>query len=158
MHGATWLLLTALGAVGAAAPAPATASAPVERADADPADPLLSQYLLAMRAAGLLDNREATLEEIEEVLTRAQSRYVRGDNLGSAVLLFDLTQTPRYSTFADLPIMGTVHYHLGVALQAYGADKTATLAYAAVLARGNDDPYFTPALRRHVDVALASKD
>ncbi len=134
------------------------ASTPTPTTDADPRDPWLSEYLIAMRAAGMLDNREASLEEIEDALTRAQDRYVRGDILGSAVLLFDLTQNPRYENFANLPIMGTVNYHLGVALEAYGAHKTATAAYATVLARGTDDPYFTPALRRHVDVALVSKN
>ncbi|HWB82161.1 MAG TPA: tetratricopeptide repeat protein [Nannocystaceae bacterium] len=65
---------------------------------------------------------------------------------------------PRYEALADTPEMSSAHYHLGVALSAYGADYTAQAAFAQVLARGPSDAYFTPALRRHVDLGLASKD
>lgn len=154
-RGALLPLLTATAwlwsAAAAAAPAESAAAPTTE-------DPVLGDYLQKLQAAGMLDNREATLEEVEALLQHAQERYVQGDDLGSAVLLYQLTQSPRYVNFAEMPQMASAHYHLGVALQSYGAAMTAQAAYARVLARGPDESYFTPALRRHVDLALASKD
>ena len=121
-------------------------------------DPILETYFSELKKRGLLDNREATLEEVESSINTAQDQYIRGDFLGSAVTLFELKQNPRFITFQDLPVMSSADYHLGVALQAYGADRTAADALARVLQRGTSDSYFTPALRRHVDIALASKD
>ncbi len=108
--------------------------------------------------AGLLDDREATLEEFTDALAAGEARYVRGDALGSAIALFELVTHPRYAGFTATAQMSSAYYHLGVSLSAYGAESTATAAFAQVLARGPDDPYFTPALRRHVDLGLASKD
>lgn len=121
-------------------------------------DPRLAAYYQHLAAGGLGDDREATLEEFAAALASGQDRYVRGDVLGSAVALFELVSHPRYAPFAETPEMSSAHYHLGMALLGYGADLTAQAAFARVLARGTDDPYFTPALRRHVDAGLASKD
>lgn len=142
-------------------PAPAGTPAPDASSASGPVsgrDPVLTGYLMQMKAGGMLDNREATLEEIEAILRRAQDRYVMGDSLGSAILLFEVGHNPRYETFAELPIMGAVDYSLGVALQSYGAEASAGAAQDRVLARGPEDPYFTPALRRRVDMALMSKE
>jgi hypothetical protein len=121
-------------------------------------DPALSLYLMHMRTAGLLDNTEASLEELEGLLQAAQDRYVAGDALGSAILLFELSHNPRYGNFQGLPLMESVNFHLGVALQSHGAELTSLEAYGNVLAAGPQGSYFRPALRRHVDIALASKD
>ncbi len=152
----------ALPSRGARAAAPAQAAAPARASDtATPdgqRDPELARLLLALRAGGLLDNRQAALEEVEALLADAQSRYVRGDLIGSASLLLEITHSPRYANFRDMPILSSVHYHLGVALQAYGAHLGAARSYTAVLARGAQDTYFTPALRRYVDLVLADRD
>jgi TolA-binding protein len=121
-------------------------------------DPRLGAYYDHLTKAGLGDDREATLEELTAALAAAQDRYVRGDVIGSAIALFELVSHPRYEAFAETPEMSSAHYHLGMSLLAYGADLTAQAAFAKVLARGKDDPYFTPALRRHVDAGLATKD
>jgi len=121
-------------------------------------DPRLRAYYDHLAKAGLGDDREATLEELTAALAAAQDRYVRGDVLGSAIGLFELVSHPRYEAFAETPEVSSAHYHLGMSLLAYGADLTAQAAFAKVLARGKDDPYFTPALRRHVDSGLATKD
>jgi tetratricopeptide (TPR) repeat protein len=131
---------------------PTSASEPVL------ADPALDDLLGKMQAGGVLDTTEATLERFEERLQEGQNRYIKGDALGSAVLLYELTQDPRWSTFMELEQGSSALYHLGVALRTYGAENTARAALATVLRRGPDDPYFTPALRRHVDLALDAKD
>lgn len=141
-------------AVVAPAPAPAETAAP----DDDAFDVQMKATFERLDKAGLLDDREATLEELTDALAAGEARYVRGDALGSAIALFELITHPRYAGFVDTPQMSSAYYHLGVALAAYGAESTATAAFARVLARGPDDPYFTPALRRHVDIGLASKD
>jgi hypothetical protein len=121
-------------------------------------DPRLTELHAHLAKAGLDDDREATLEQLTAELAAAQDRYVRGDALGSAIALFELVGHPRYASLAETPEMSSAHYHLGVALSAYGAEQTAQAAFAQVIARGASDPYFTPALRRHVDLGLASKD
>ena len=121
-------------------------------------DPVLDDLLGKLKAGGLLDTSEATLDEFQERLQEGQDRYVQGDALGSAVLLYGLTQDPRFETFTELEDGSSAYYHLGVALRAHGAEKTARAAFANVLARGPDDPYFTPSLRRTVDLALDAKD
>jgi tetratricopeptide (TPR) repeat protein len=138
----------------------AIAAPPVSPAAEEPTldDPLLEDLLGKMQSAGLLDTSETTLEAFEARLQDGQNRYVGGDALGSAVLLYELTQDPRWASFVELEQGSSALYHLGVALRTYGAENTARAALAQVLRRGPDDPYFTPALRRHVDIALDTKD
>ncbi len=133
-------------------PTPAPASTPTLL------DPRMRELHVHLAKAGLADDREATLEELTAELAAAQDRYVRGDALGSAIALFELVGDPRYEALAETNEMSSAHYHLGVALSAYGAEQTAQAAFAHVIARGSADPYFTPALRRHVDLGLAGKD
>ena len=121
-------------------------------------DPRLQALYGQLTAAGLTDDREATLPAYTAALADAQDRYVRGDVMGSALALYDLVANPRWSAFAETPEASSAHYHLGMSLAAWGAEATAQAAFAQVLARGPEDPYFTPALRRHVDLGLASKD
>jgi tetratricopeptide (TPR) repeat protein len=173
---AAWLFVV-LGPVPGAAPVEPTP--PVEApADPDPpppevapareptardarptlVDPILKDAFARLGKAGLLDDREATLEELDAALAEGQDKYVRGDALGSAVALYEIVAHPRFEPFAETPEMSSATYHLGVALAAHGADWTAQAAFARVIARGPTDPYFTPALRRHVDIGLATKD
>jgi len=165
----TAVLIAVALAIGPSAPTTTTTTTGNASADPTPAarpepgrptlvDPILKDAYARLGKAGLLDNREATLAEFTTALQDGQDRYVRGDALGSAVALFELVSHPRYEPFAETPEMSSALYHLGVALQAYGADWTAQAAYARVMARGTSDPYFTPALRRHVDIGLATKD
>ncbi|MFO0636787.1 MAG: hypothetical protein U0168_28485 [Nannocystaceae bacterium] len=139
---------------------PADAREPTRSDAAVPSllDPRLAERYAQLAKAGLADDREATLEQYTGALAGAQDRYVRGDVLGSALALYELVSHPRYEAFAETPEASSARYHLGMALTAWGAESTAQAAFAAVIARGTDDPYFTPALRRHVDLALASKD
>jgi TolA-binding protein len=121
-------------------------------------DPVLDDLFVQLKAGGLLDPSEATLEQFEARLQEGQDRYVRGDALGSAVGLYGLTQDPRWDNFLEIETGSSAYYHLGVALRAHGAERTARAAFAQVLSRGPDDPYFTPAVRRTVDLALDAKD
>jgi tetratricopeptide (TPR) repeat protein len=138
--------------------APTSAPSPTRDATAGLADPVLDDLLAKLAAGGMLDASEATLEQFRERLQDGQDRYVRGDALGSAIGLYGLTQDPRFATFTELEDGSSAYYHLGVALRAYGAEQTARAAFSEVLGRGPDDPYFTPALRRTVDLALDAKD
>lgn len=141
-------------------PEPAPAATPEPKASPRPTlvDPILKDAFARLQKAGVLDDREATLAEFTAALAEGQDKYVRGDALGSAVALYEIVAHPRYDAFAETPEMSSATYHLGVALASYGADWTAQAAFAKVMARGPTDPYFTPALRRHVDIGLATKD
>ncbi len=155
-----WIIALAVGAPEPSESAPGAARPAAALPSGAPTllDPRLAIYYEHLAKGGLADDREAPLEEFTGSLAIAQDRYVRGDVLGSAIGLFELVSHPRYQAFAETPEMSSAHYHLGMALLAYGADFTAQAAFARVLGRGSDDPYFTPALRRHVDAGLASKD
>ena len=146
------VFVISLGVLVGAEPAAATVET------AAPHDPHLTRLLLTMRRGGFLDDREAALENVETILQQAQDAYVRGDALGSAILLFELTHNPRYETLRSLPIGSAIDYHLGVALHSYGAVMTARDAFRRVMAKGPADDYFGPSLRRHVDIALEGKD
>lgn len=162
MKSAALALALSLGlAPSIAGATPWAVSPPVPAAPgAEPSleDPVLQDLLGKMRAGGLQGETAATLEDFEARLQHGQDRYVQGDALGSAVLLYELTQDPRWASFVELEAGSSAYYHLGVALRTYGAEDTARAALGQVLRRGPDDPFFTPALRRHVDLALDAKD
>ncbi|RMH00182.1 MAG: hypothetical protein D6705_00995 [Deltaproteobacteria bacterium] len=122
------------------------------------ADPTLERLLLLLETRGFADARKADQAELEALLAAAQERYVRGDDFGSAALLYEALGAPRFAHLRPMPTFAAVEYHLGVALQSYGARRMAAAAFDAVLLRGHDGAYFGPALRRRVDVELARRD
>jgi len=141
-----------------AAPATSTdAPAPPEAGDRLE-DPSLVHLLTLLEARGFADPRKADLDQLAALLAAAQERYVRGDDFGSAALLYEATAAPRFAHLRAMPAFAAVEYHLGVALQGYGATRMAAAAFDTVLLRGADGAYFGPALRRRVDIELARRD
>ncbi len=160
--------LLALVALLAGAPAPEPTGAQPDGRDAGAApppadstslaDPALERLLVLLETRGYADARKADLDELRALLAAAQERYVRGDDFGSAALLYEATAAPRYAHLRSMPDFAAVEYHLGVALSSYGATGLARRAFDAVLLRGPDGAYFGPALRRRVDLVLERRN
>ena len=67
-------------------------------------------------------------------------------------------KSPRYTAFSDLVEFQNAEYDLAVALARAGSYGTALDAVEAILRRGPSAPYWGPAHRRAVDIALETRD
>ena len=76
----------------------------------------------------------------------------------SAVALYAIVKSPRYAAFTEFVEYQNAEYDLGVALARAGSYGAALDALEAVLRRGPGAPYWGPAHRRAVDVALETRD
>ncbi|HEY3592572.1 MAG TPA: hypothetical protein VGL13_01820, partial [Polyangiaceae bacterium] len=145
------LLLSCLGWIGASVPASAQDKPPAaleERA-------ALSNYWHAFAQKHLVSNQTAPVSELRAQLRRAEELEQQGQHEEAALLLLELTLHPRFADYAELEEMDAANYALGSSLHALGAEESARAALRNVLRKGPDDPYFAPAFRRFVDVALA---
>jgi hypothetical protein len=126
---------------------------------AQAADPraTLDAYLKAFAAKRLLSNQAADVRELRSLLSAAEELAQNGRDEDAVLLLIELTQHPRFADYAELEEMDAAHYALGSSLHALGAEQSARAALRSVLQKGSAGPYFAPAFRRYVDVALAGE-
>ena len=148
---AVWVSLVAT----AAAAAPNAATGPTERPAAD--DPL-AQYFTALEAMKLIDVETGNLDSLRRELGAAERLLLDGAFANAAVALYAIVKSPRFAAFADFVEMQNAEYDLGVALARAGSYGAALDALEAVLRRGPGAPYWGPAHRRVVDIALETRD
>lgn len=132
---------TAVGARGAAAQA----------ADA----PTLQTYFGLLAQRRLIAAETGSVERLRELVARAEDLYLDERWDEAALLLFEVAESPRFADFQDNPEFRGAEYMLAGAMEKLGALRTAERYLDRILARGPGDPYYGPALRRAVDVALA---
>jgi len=114
----------------------------------------LPQYLEALEKAGRLPAETATIERLRELVVEAEGLLVRGDARAATSLLFGVVQAPRFAVFRDTVSFENAEFILGRALARGHAYQGATRYLVSVLARGSKGPYFVPAYRTMVDMAL----
>jgi tetratricopeptide (TPR) repeat protein len=156
------LLLASLGASASAQPAPAEAtdSAPPRSAVATPkeAPPQLGEQLRALSQARLLSLESASADQLRALVAAAEQHVLDGRSDEAAVLLLEALESPRFADFHDFPEYAAAEHMAGQALYKVGALASARRYLERAVARGPENPYYGPALRRLVDVALALLD
>jgi TolA-binding protein len=147
------LLTSVAGAQPDAAAKPAEAEAAPPKAD----DPL-TRYFEALEATKLVDVESGNLETLRKELAIAEGMLRDGTFTNAAVALYAIVKSPRYSAFTDFVEYQNAEYDLAVALARAGSYGAALDAIEVVLARGPAAPYWGPAHRRAVDIALETRD
>jgi tetratricopeptide (TPR) repeat protein len=141
------LILSAAGAVTARA-----ADSP-ETPGVDP----IARYLSDLEASRRLPPEEATEAILRERLRSADDQLVRGDARAATTVLFGIVESPRFAQWKDTPSYQDAEFLLGRALARGGARRSAERYLTRVLSHGPDAPYFVPAYRALVDLALETK-
>jgi hypothetical protein len=159
---ATASTITGAG-VARAQSAPASSSspaakAPVEGASGRAVDAALAGYFQALAQDKLIDIDSGNLTTLRAELGAAEALLRAGAALEAAVALFSIVESPRYAAFGDFVEMQNAEYDLALALLKSGATGGAMTALERTLARGPSAPYWGPAHRRAVDLALETRD
>ncbi len=115
----------------------------------------LREHLTAMAEARLLAPETGSMARLREQLANAEALEVEARHDQAAQLLFEIAESPAYADFAETTEHDAALYALAGSLEALGAHRSAARALERILERPDAD-YFAPAVRRYVDVALAS--
>ncbi len=159
-----WTRTAAVVALGALALLPAAATA--QPAGDEPADddaPALppgptAVYFAELERLGLVDAATGSKTTLTRELAAAEALLRGGAAAEAAVALYTIVESPRYTDFSDFVEYQNAEYYLGVALHQAGAPGAALAAFERVLGRGPDAPYWGPAHRRAVDIAIETRD
>lgn len=166
---ASLLLVALLTQAAATAGASATASAGVgtgetagaaseEPAPAAAAAEPVGQYLGDLEKAGVVKTREASLDGLREGLVEAEQDLVTGNIQTATTNLFALVESGAFVKFKNDPEYQNAELTLGRALVKGGAYASAETYLGRVLARGVKGPFFAPAYRAMVDIALETRE
>ncbi|HEX2691311.1 MAG TPA: tetratricopeptide repeat protein [Kofleriaceae bacterium] len=131
--------------------APSTATEP---AASDP----IAKYFTELAAMKLVDTESGNLDTLRKELGIAEQLLRDGAFANAAIALYSIVKSPRYAAFQDFVEFQNAEYDLGVSLARAGSYGAALAALEAVLRRGPAAPYWGPAHRRMVDVALETRD
>lgn len=125
---------------------------------AAPAPTATARYFAELERMGLVDATSGNQDTLRRDLAAAEKLLRDGAAIEAAVALASIVDSPRYTDFADFVEYQNAEYYLGVALQEAGAHGAAMDAFERVLRRGPDAPYWGPAHRHAVDLALETRD
>ncbi len=153
-----WRVGTAFAAVGAfalslASPASAQTTPPAAQGTGD-----LATYYTALSERRLIAAETGSIEELRRELSRAEDLALDGQHDAAALILYELTESPRFTDFESSEELRNAQYLLAGELAELGAYRSAFRVDERVLAHGPEDPYFGPAYRRAIDIALAGAD
>jgi TolA-binding protein len=118
----------------------------------------LGAYYAALSERRLIAAETGSIEELRAELARAEDLALDGEHDAAALVLYELTESPRFTDFESSDEVRNAQYLLAGELAELGAYRSAFRVDERVLAHGTDDPYFGPAYRRAVDIALAGAD
>lgn len=118
----------------------------------------LDVYMQALAARRLIASETGTVDSLRKLVSLGETLYL-GERYDEALLvLYEAVESPRFADFIELPELRSAELMLGASLHQLGALGTAARYLDRVLTRGPSEPYFAPALRMAVDVALESGD
>jgi tetratricopeptide (TPR) repeat protein len=115
-------------------------------------------YFAELEKLGLVDSSSGSKETLARELDAAEQLLRGGAAPEAAVALYTIVESPRYTDFSDFVEYQNAEYYLGVSLHQSGAPGAALEAFERVLRRGPDAPYYGPAHRRAVDIAIETRD
>lgn len=121
---------------------------------AAPADEPLASYLNALEKAGRLPGETATPERLRDQVVEAEGLLARGDARAATAVLFGVVEASRFAPLRSTVTFANAEFLLGRALARGHAYKGATRYLQRVMTRGPLEPYFVPAYRTMVDMAL----
>jgi TolA-binding protein len=147
----------ALAGTAGAQPRAAAAEPTSKPADRPPSDPI-ARYFTELEAMKLIDVESGNLDSLRRELGVAEQLLRDRAFVNAAVALYLIVKSPRYAAFTDFVELQNAEYDLGVALARAGSYGAALDALDVVLKRGPSAPYWAPAHRRAVDVALETRD
>jgi len=118
----------------------------------------LATYYAALSERRLVARETGSIEQLRTELARAEDLALNGQHDLAARILYELTESPRFSDFESSEEARNAQYLLSGELAELGAYRSAFRADERVLSHGVEDPYFGPAYRRAVDIALAGAE
>jgi hypothetical protein len=151
------LVVAALVAATAAAPAVAQPDEP-DTGEAPAPEGPLTTYFAELAKMNLIDAESGNKDTLTAELAVAERLLHDGAWAEAAVALYGIVESPRYEPFRDFVEYQNAEYDLAVALAQAGSQGAALDVIDRILARGPSAPYFGPAHRRAVDIALDSRD
>jgi outer membrane protein assembly factor BamD (BamD/ComL family) len=122
------------------------------------AEDQLSKYFTTLEQMKLIDVESGNLETLRRELGVGEQLLRDGAYTNAAVALYAIVKSPRYSAFTDFVEFQNAEYDLAVALSRAGAYGAALEMIDQVLRRGPAAPYWGPAHRRAVDIAIETRD
>jgi TolA-binding protein len=157
LAGSAYATPPASGTSGTAATATAPHAAATATATDASSDPLAA-YFAQLEAMKLIDTSSGTIETLRNELQIAENMLRDGAFANAAVALYGIVKSPRYDALTEFVEYQNAEYDLGVALARSGSYGAALDALDAVLKRGPAAPYWGPAHRRAVDIAIETRD
>ena len=133
-----------------------TTTTPATAAPA-PDDPL-AKYFSALVDMKLIDVESGTLESLRRDLASGEQLLTDGAFTNAAIALYAIVKSPRYAAFTDFVEYQNAQYDLSVALARAGAYGASLDVIEEILKRGSSAPYWGPAHRRAVDIAIETRD
>jgi tetratricopeptide (TPR) repeat protein len=120
----------------------------------------MARYLSDLEKAGVLadDKQPATVEAIRAALVAAETDLVTGNAEVATARLFRVVEAERFAKLAYAPEYANAELTLGRALVRAGAYASAERYLLRALAHGPKSPFFAPAYRAMVDVALETRE
>ncbi|MBX3270630.1 MAG: tetratricopeptide repeat protein [Sandaracinaceae bacterium] len=114
----------------------------------------LSDYYRALAERRLIAPETGSVRRLREMLREAEDLYLDDRYEEAQPILYELVESPRFASFDSLDEYRQAEFMLAGALARMGALRSSWRYLERILARGGEDPYFGPAYRRAVDVAL----
>lgn len=122
------------------------------------ADEPLGRYLADLEKARRLPAEAATLDGLKATVAAAEEHLVRRDARAASRLLFAIVESPRHHTFKHDVSYQNAELLLGRALLRGRAYRSAERYLTRVLSRGPTGPFYLPAARAMVDLALDTRE
>ena len=130
-----------------------------QEADAAAAEGVtLGRYLDALASRRLIAAETGSVERLRALVREGEEAYFEQRYDDAALILYEVAESPRFADFVDLEDFAGAEVLLAGALAELGSLRSAARYLERTLRRGTEDPYFGPAYRRFVDVALESGD
>ncbi len=129
-------------------------------ADAAPNAEPMSAYLADLEKAGVLadDKTPATVESLRAAVVAAEDDLVTGNAQVATTRLFRVVESPRFAKLSYAPEYANAELTLGRALVRAGAYASAERYLLRALGHGPKSPFFAPAYRAMVDIALETRE
>ncbi len=121
-------------------------------------DTALTRYYRALGDRRLVAAEAGTQRQLAELVEHGQQLVLDRRFDEAALVLYEACESPRYTDFEGSDDASQAEYLLGGALTELGAHRTAFHYLERILRRGASAPFFGPAYRRALDVALRGSD
>ncbi|MGE0785099.1 MAG: tetratricopeptide repeat protein [Sandaracinaceae bacterium] len=143
---------------GGATPPPGDGAAGSASSSTEREGTALSDYYDAMVQRRLLSRESGSESQLRDMIREGERLYLDDRFEEAQRVLYEAVESPRFRDFDSLDEYRQAEFMLAGALYRMGALRSAWRYLERILERGPDDPYFGPAYRRAVDVALAGAD